>query len=226
MHINLVRPEEDAGLMNKLAECAVATVHEALGQVGAVDRAIRPLAPGMRVCGRALTVRCHPGDNLMLIKAMSMAGEGDVIVLDPGDRGECGPFGEMAAVECQAKGVAGLVTSGSVRDSEAIARRGFSAFCTGTSFRGTGKANLGEINHPVSLGGVVVNPGDYVLGDADGVVVVPHDRIAEVIERACVREAKEAAVMERLALGESLFDVYGYQEKLDALGCSYETSEA
>ena len=106
--------------MKELARCAVATVHEALGQIGALDRTIQAIAPGMRLCGRALTVRCHPGDNLMLIKAISMAGPDDVLVVDPGDRGEAGPFGEVLAVDCLAHGVAGLVTAGSVRDSEAI----------------------------------------------------------------------------------------------------------
>ena len=222
MNINTTRPERDQELMERLSTCAVATVHEAMGQLGALDRSIQALAPGMRLCGQALTVRCHPGDNLILVKAVSMAGPGDVIVLDSGDRGESGPFGEVIAVDCLVHGVAGLVTTGSVRDSEAIARRGLPVFCTGTCVRGTGKANLGEINHPVSMGGIVVYPGDYVLADADGVVVVPHDRIAEAIAASDAREEKERHVMERLAAGEHLFDIYGYQATLDRLGCTEE----
>lgn len=222
MNIITSRPEADHELMNKLARCAVATVHEALGQIGALDRSIQAIAPGMRLCGRALTVRCHLADNLMLIKAISMAGPDDVLVVDPGDHGEAGPFGEVLAVDCVVHGVAGLVTSGSVRDSAAIARRGFPVFASGTNVRGTGKANLGEINHPVCVGGIIVSPGDYVLADADGVVVVPHDRIAEAVEKSDAREAKERTVMERLEAGEHLFDIYGYQATLDQLGCTEE----
>lgn len=152
-----------------------------------------------------------------------MAAPGDVIVLDAGDCLNAGFFGEVLAVDCQAHSLAGLVTSGSVRDTEAIIRRGFPVFSRGISVRGTAKASLGKINHPISIGGVIVYPGDYILGDADGVVVVPHDRIAEAIEASVKREEKEKKVMERLLQGERLFDIYGYQNTLDRLGCTEET---
>jgi len=222
LHIIKRIPASDPELVSRLAKCSVATVHEALGKIGALDGAIHPLDRRMKLCGRAVTVACHPSDNLMLIKAVSMASPGDVIVLDAGDCLNAGPFGEVLAVDCQAHSLAGLVTSGSVRDTEAIIQRGFPVFCRGISVRGTAKASLGKINHPISIGGVIVYPGDYILGDADGVVVVPHDRIAEAINTSVEREKKEAKVMERLMQGESLFEIYGYQSTLDRLGCSEE----
>nr|WP_304058099.1 4-carboxy-4-hydroxy-2-oxoadipate aldolase/oxaloacetate decarboxylase [Enterocloster clostridioformis] len=225
--MNIIKriPPNQPELVRQLADCSVATVHEALGKIGALDGAICPLDRHMKLCGRAVTVKCHPADNLMLIKAVSMAGPGDVIILDAGDILNAGPFGEVLAVDCQAHGLAGLVTSGSVRDTEAICRRGFPVFCSGISVRGTAKASLGTINQPVSIGGVIVYPGDYILGDADGVVVVPHDRIAEAVETANAREEKERLVMERLSRGEYLFDIYGYQNVLDSLGCSEENQK-
>lgn len=206
-------------LIHQLSLCSVATVHEALGKIGALDAGIKPLERTMKLCGRAVTVKCHPGDNLMLIKAASLLQEGDVLVMDAGEYTSFGPFGEVLAVECLAKGAHGLVTSGSVRDTEAIIRRGFPVFCRGISVRGTAKGSLGEINVPVCVGGIIVNPGDAVLGDADGVVVVPHDRVQEAITASNAREEKERHVMERLQNGESLFDIYGYQQTFERLGC-------
>lgn len=222
MHILKTIPETQPELVKQLSECSVATVHEALGKIGALDGAIRPLDSGKKLCGRAVTVKCSPADNLMLIKAVSMAQPGDVIVMDAGDCRNAGPFGEVLAVDCLAHGIAGLVTSGSVRDTEAIIRRGFPVFSSGVSVRGTSKDVLGEINHPISIGGIIVYPGDYVLGDADGVVIIPHDRIAEAVEKSNAREEKERKVMERLMNGENLFDIYGYQSTLDRLGCTEE----
>lgn len=212
-------PEE---LRLALAEQDVATVHEAMGRQGAMTHEIKPVEPAMRMCGRALTVKCHPGDNLMLIKAVSMAQPGDVVVADMGPIVDNGPFGEVLAVECQTKKVAGLVVTCSVRDTAAIAHMGFPVFSAGVSVFGTAKATKGTINHPVVCGGVTVYPGDMVLGDRDGVVVIPFDEAEKTLAAANARTAKEARVMERLRAGESLFDIYGYQKVFDALGCEEE----
>lgn len=212
---------DDAVLKAYQAQSA-ATVHEAMGRRGAMDMTIKPVAAGMTLCGRALTVRCHTGDNLMLIKAVSMAERGDVIVADMGSAAASGPFGEVLAVDCMARGVAGLVLSSAVRDSREIARMGFSVFSAGLSVRGTAKASLGTINHPVCCGGELVRPGDLVLGDADGVVVVPGEEAEEILRLAQERVKKETAVMERLRAGESLFAIYGYQKVFDELHCIEE----
>jgi len=215
-------PAADEKLVKALAQCSVATVHEALGQIGALDGAIKPLDRNMKLCGRAITVKCFERDNLMLIKAVSMAKKGDVIIADMGTCVNEGPFGEVLAVDALAHGLAGLVVNCSIRDSEAVISRGFPVFSVGLSVRGTAKATLGTINHPISIGGITVYPGDYVLGDADGVMIVPHDRIKEAIEKSIAREENETKIMDRLQAGESLFDIYDYQKVFDCLGCKEE----
>ena len=221
-HIRRDVPRCDPALLRAYEGQAAATVHEAMGRRGALDPAIKPLAADMTVCGRALTVRCHTGDNLMLVKAVSMAGPGDVIVADMGSAVASGPFGEVLAVECMARGVAGLVVSCTVRDSREIIRMGFPVFSAGLCVRGTAKATLGTINHPICIGGEIVQPGDLIVGDADGVVVVPLEEAPDILQLAEERTAKEAAVMDRLRAGESLFDIYGYQRVFDSLHCVEE----
>lgn len=210
-------PTCDPRLLEAYRRQAAATVHEAMGRRGALDPAIKPLNSEMTVSGRALTVRCHTGDNLMLIKAISMVEPGDVIVADMGMATASGPFGEVLAVECMARGAAGLVVSCAVRDSREIIKMGFPVFSSGLCVRGTAKASLGTINHPICCGGEIVRPGDIIVGDADGVVVVPLEEAEQVVKLADERSKKEAAVIERLQAGESLFDIYGYQKVLDSL---------
>ena len=222
IHILKRGPECESAVLRGYAAQSSATVHEAMGRRGALDPSIKPIAKGMRVCGQALTVRCHTGDNLMLIKAISMARAGDVIVADMGNAIASGPFGEVLAVECQTKGLGGLVVSGAVRDSREITALGFPVFSAALCISGTAKATLGTINHPICCGGEIVRPGDIVLGDDDGVVVVPFGEAAAILGAAEERVAKEAVVMERLRAGESLFDIYGYQKVMDALGCKEE----
>lgn len=216
------RPIVSDVLLRGLSDQDVATVHEAMGRRGAMHHLIKPIDRKMRMCGRALTVRCQSGDNLMLIKAVSMARPGDVIVADMGPLVDNGPFGEVLAVECLTKKMAGILVSCSVRDSEAIIERNFPTFSAGLSVIGTVKASKGEINHPVVVGGVLVNPGDVVLGDADGVVVIPYAEAEMVLAAANARKEKEAVVMEKLSNGASLFDLYGYGRIFDQLGVTEE----
>lgn len=224
--IRITRPYIQDDILAEYRKLDVATVHEALGKRGAMLRQIKPLAPDMRLCGRALTVKCHAGDNIMLIKAASMVKPGDVLVADMGNILENGPFGEVLAVECQARGCAGLVINCSVRDSDALVRMKFPVFSSGISVFGTAKASKGTINHPVVVGGILVNPGDLILGDRDGVVVVPIQETAQAYSNALTRMKKEEEVMKRLRAGESLFDIYGYQKVFDELGVSEERSES
>lgn len=199
-----------------------ATIHEAMGRRGAIDSAIHQLAPDMKVVGNALTVTCHSADNIMLIKAINMAQPGDVIVADMGIAPMEGPFGEVAATECVAKKIAGLVINSCIRDTAEVTALGFPVFCYGKGISGTAKATLGTINHPIAFGGQIVHPGDLILGDADGLVVVPYEEVEEVLKCSQNRTAKEDKVMEMLRAGESLFDIYGYQKTLDSLGCVEE----
>lgn len=222
IHIRKHAPACEPGILRGFAEQSSATVHEAMGRRGALDPAIKPIARGMRLCGQALTVACHTGDNLMLIKAVSLARPGDVIIADMGAAAASGPFGEVLAVECAARKAAGLVVTCSVRDSREIAAMGFPVFSAGLCVRGTSKASLGTINHPVCCGGQIVHPGDIVVGDDDGVVIVPLAEAAAALKASEERVAKEAAVMARLRNGESLFDIYGYGKMLESLGCREE----
>lgn len=223
VHIIKNVPRCNDDLLQAFTDQASATVHEAMGRRGAMNPTIKPIAKGMRVCGRALTVRCHAGDNIMLVKAISMAKHGDVIVADMGRIISSGPFGEVLATECVVKGIAGLVATGSIRDSREIIAMGFPVFCANLSICGTAKATLGTINHPISCGDEIVRPGDIILGDDDGVVVIPPEEASEILLTVRQRTAKEKAVMERLRAGESLFNIYGYQKVLDSLNCKEES---
>lgn len=209
-------------LLAQVKTLSTATVHEVMNKRGALIGEIKPLAKGVRLCGEALTVKLHPADNLMLIKAISMLEENQVLVIDSSDTLNAGPFGEVLAVECLSKKCAGLVTDGSVRDSEQIIKRGFPVFSAGISIRGTSKAAVGTVNHPISCGGILVNPGDIILGDDDGVVVIPFAEVEEVIQKSLAREEDEAKTMEKLQNGASLFDLYGYQATFDALKIKVE----
>jgi 4-hydroxy-4-methyl-2-oxoglutarate aldolase len=222
MDVVKTRPLIGDELLCKLAGQDVATVHEVMGKRGAMTHEIKPLEPTMKMCGRALTVKCHPGDNIMLIKAISLAKRGDVIVADMGPVIDNGPFGEVLAVECIAKGVAGLVVTCSIRDSAAIARMNFPVFSSGISVFGTSKASKGTVNHTVVCGGVIVNPGDVVLGNRDGVVVIPYGEAEKTLLAADRRRELEAGIIDRLKKGESLFDINGYQKVFDALGITEE----
>ena len=213
-NINRPSPEIVAGFNRQSS----ATVHEAMGRIGAMHHSIKPLAKGMKICGSAFTVQCTAGDNLMILKAVKEAKKGDVIVVDFNRILNSGPFGELLAVECQTKGLAGFLTTGSVRDSAEIIKMGFPVFSASLSIVGTVKESIGTINHPVVAGQVLVNPGDIILGDDDGVVVVPLNRAEEVLKASDEREAKEAAVREKLRAGGSIFDIYGYQKTLDRQG--------
>lgn len=202
----------------------VATVHEALGKRGAMAAAIKPIYAGMRVCGTALTVRSQPGDNLMLHKAIDIVSPGEVLVVDIGGW-EGGPWGELMSVMAQTRRCGGLVIDGYVRDGATIRKHGFDIFARGLSVNGTYKENLGLINHPVSCGGVIVEPGDLVLGGDDGVCVVPKAEAKTVLERAIARLEDEGRSRERFARGETLWDLGGLQAVAAAKGLREESIE-
>jgi 4-hydroxy-4-methyl-2-oxoglutarate aldolase len=211
-------PRVAPALVAAMREQAATTVYEAAGQQGGMEHTIRPIAPGMKLCGSALTVRCQSADNLTLHAAIALAQPGDVIVADVGNALEAGHWGEITTVAAQARRVAGLVINGGVRDLGPIGRRGFAVFAPAISMKATVKSTPGLINHPIVCGGVTVNPGDLVLADDDGVVVVAHERVAQVLEAARQREEREAEVMRRLEAGELTLDVLGFRQALDRHG--------
>jgi 4-hydroxy-4-methyl-2-oxoglutarate aldolase len=217
-NLDIDRPAPD--VVRRLAALASTTVYEAAAQQGALSHAIRPIAPGMQLCGPALTVRCTAADNLTLHAAIALASPGDVIVADVGECLEAGHWGEITTVAALARGIAGLVINGGVRDVAPIARRGFPVFAAAISMKATVKATPGTINHPIVCGGAAIRPGDLVLADDDGVVIVAQEHAEEVIAAAIEREEREAQVMRRLEAGELTLDVLGFREAITRRGIS------
>ncbi len=216
VYTRISRP--DRKTVTDFAKLGAATVYEAAGRVGSVDPAIKPLAKGLHLIGSALTVQCHPKDNLMLHKALQIACEGDVIVASVEGYYEAGYWGELMATSAMAKGVAGLAIDGCVRDSEEIVAMGFPVFCRGTCMRGTVKDTLGTVNHPIFFGDVLVRPGDIILGDDDGIVIVPAERGREVLAASLGRVEKEEGKAAALASGTSSVELNHLDKVFEALG--------
>jgi 4-hydroxy-4-methyl-2-oxoglutarate aldolase len=209
-------------LVERYRELGSATVHEASGGQGALSSRIKPISPDMKVCGPAMTVKVRPGDNLILHKAIYVAQAGDVIVADAQGFTEAGPWGEIMAVAAMARGIAGLVINGSVRDSREMSGLGFPVFSRGLCIKGTEKVSLGLINHPLNLDNITIMPGDLILGDRDGVVVVRREEASAVLDKSLAREEKEKIIKERLRKGESTLDIYGFGDILKARGLTEE----
>lgn len=217
---NIKRADEK--LIQKFASQSSATIHEALGRKGAINPHIKPIYPGMKVCGSALTVSGHGGDNLMLHKAIAVAKPGDVIVATVHGSPEFGYWGFTMSTSAKARGIAGLVINGCVRDGEEIRELGFPIFARGLCIRGTVKETIGYINHPISFEGVLVNPGDIILGDDDGLVVVSQDEAAHVLQNALRRVKREKELVELLKTGKMTLELSHYDEVLSKKGLTEE----
>lgn len=203
----------EAPIVEQASTLPAATLHEAGGRIGVMPAAIRPVSPGMRVCGPAVTVQSPGGDNLWLHRAIYVAQPGDVLVVHVSDAHAYGYWGEIMSAAARARGLAGLVIDGCVRDGAVLADFRLPVFARGLCIRGTGKdfGARGWINHPLLFGDLTVHAGDLVVGDTDGVVVVPRERAAQVVQAAFEREAREAAIVERIRAGERTLDIYNLQ---------------
>ena len=207
---SITRP--DQSLVEAINGIGTATIHEAGGQIGALPSYIKPVSDNWYVCGVATTVLSPPKDNLWLHRGIYQTQPGDVMIVDTGGFHEAGYWGEIMTHAAQQVGMAGLVIDGCVRDGSILEELGMPVFSAGLCIRGTtkNKEAYGAINEPIRIGEIWIFPGDLIIADRDGVVVVPQSRIAEITEKSKAREDKESVTISKLKAGERTVDMYGF----------------
>ncbi|QQF06250.1 MULTISPECIES: 4-carboxy-4-hydroxy-2-oxoadipate aldolase/oxaloacetate decarboxylase [Sinorhizobium] len=221
-HIKQVSERPTAAEIETLAKFSPATIHEAQGRRGALSSRIKPVDYRMKLCGPAFTVRCAPRDNIMLQLAINYAEPGDIIVVSAGEYEEAGSFGDVLANACLAKGIGGLVTDSGVRDTLQLRELGFPVFSLSVCIKGTVKETLTSTNEPVVVGGELIHPGDIVVGDADGLVVVRREEAFEVAKLSQAREEAEAEYIAAYKAGKSVIEVSKLEAVLKAKGLVVE----
>lgn len=207
-----------AELLARYENVTAATAHEAMGRKGALDSAIKPIRSGMRVLGPAFTCVCPPGDNLTLHAALKLAKAGDVIVCAAAGFTEQGLFGDVMASCAKGKQLGGLIVDGGVRDAADIARIGFPVFSRSISIKGAVKETLGPLDQPIVVGGELVSPGDLIIGDDDGVVVIPKAIIADTAEACIEREKKEIRFRDALIQGNTTWEMLNLNALMEKKG--------
>lgn len=210
-----------AEILAEFEKLSTPLLADSMGRFNAMRSDMRCVYSHARCCGSAVTVKCGPGDNLMIQAGLKFAQAGDILVVDAGDARDFGHFGEIMALNAQRKGIRGLVIEGGVRDIADLEQMDFPVFATGVNPRGTGKNMGGSVNLPISCCGVAVSPGDIILADCCGVAVVPLDAAEEVLLTARKKDAAEKEMLRRIGEGEDLYDILGYEEILKKNGVKF-----
>jgi len=218
VHIKDIPARPSKSDIDALAKFSPATIHEAQGRRGALSSRLKPVDYRMKLCGPAFTVKSSPRDNIMLQLAINYAKPGDIIVVSAGEYEEAGSFGDVLANACLAKGIGGLVTDTGVRDTLQLRELGFPVFSLSTCIKGTVKETIGTTNDSIIVGGEIINPGDVIVGDADGLVVVRRSEVAEAAKLSQAREDAEAGFIEAYKAGASVIEVSKLEPVLKAKG--------